>query len=148
MPKENVAGFSLRLNLDNEQHMRIYKVLHDLNVDIHKSKNQFMVEALDFYIRSFEEEELVKNATIVQAKKQGCISRDEFENFKAEIKIEIRNEMIQLLGSMIVGKQINVAQTVTEVSTATQSEKAERADEDEIVGMTDPEAISLISSWG
>ncbi|MHB8129035.1 MAG: hypothetical protein ACYDEX_08570 [Mobilitalea sp.] len=148
MPKENVAGFSLRLNLDNEQHMRIYKVLHDLNVDIHKSKNQFMVEALDFYIRSFEEEKLVKNATIAQAKKQGWISRDDFENFKAEIKIEIRNEMIQLLGSMIVGKQFNVAQTVTEVSTATQSKKAERADEDEIVGMTDPEAISLISSWG
>lgn len=60
MPKENIAGFSLRLNLDNEQHMRIYKVLHDLNVDIHKSKNQFMVEALDFYLRSFEEDDLVR----------------------------------------------------------------------------------------
>jgi hypothetical protein len=148
MPKENVAGFSLRLNLDNEQHMRIYKVLHDLNVDIHKSKNQFMVEALDFYIRSFEEDDLVKNAMMTNANKQGWVSKNDFDDFRTEMKVEIRNELIQLLGAMIAGKQINVAQTVSEVSTVTQSKEIERAGEDEIVGMTDPEAISLISSWG
>jgi len=57
MPKENITSFNFRLNLDNEQHLRVYKIFHNLNVDIHKSKNQFIVDALDFYIRSFEEED-------------------------------------------------------------------------------------------
>lgn len=148
MPKENITSFNFRLNLDNEQHLRVYKVFHNLNVDIHKSKNQFIVDALDFYIRSFEEEDLVKNATMTRAKKQGWVCRDDFETFKAEMKIEIRNEMIQLLGSLIAGKQINVAQTVNEGVGISQSKGVEHGDGEEIVGMTDPDAISLISSWG
>ena len=148
MPKENITSFNFRLNLDNEQHLRVYKIFHNLNVDIHKSKNQFIVDALDFYIRSFEEEDLVKNATMTRAKKQGWVTRDDFENFKAEMKIEIRNEMIQLLGSLIAGKQINAAQAVTEDALAIQSRDIEHDTGEEVVGMTDPDAISLISSWG
>lgn len=85
---------------------------------------------------------------MTRAKKQGWVSRDDFETFKAEMKIEIRNEMIQLLGSLIAGKQINVAQSVTEGATVSQSKGFEHDAGEEIVGMTDPDAISLISSWG
>lgn len=85
---------------------------------------------------------------ITTANKQGWVSRNDFDDLRTEMKVEIRNELIQLLGAMIAGKQINVAQTVTESSRTTQSKEIERAGEDEIVGMTDPEAISLISSWG
>lgn len=76
------------------------------------------------------------------------MTRDDFENFKAEMKIEIRNEMIQLLGSLIAGKKVNAAQTVTEGALAIQSRDIERDAGAEVVGMTDPDAISLISSWG
>lgn len=148
MPKENIASFNLRLNLGNEQHLRIYKVLHDLNVDIHKSKNQFIVEALDFYIRSFEDDDLVKNAAMTRAKKQGWVSRNDFENFKTEMKVEVRNELIHLLGSMITGKQINVSEGVTQATSSNEMKPIDREVEDDIVGMTDADAISLISSWG
>ncbi len=101
MPKENIISFNFRLNLDNEQHLRVYKIFHNLNVDIHKSKNQFIVDALDFYIRSFEEEDLVKNATMTRAKKQGWVSRDDFDTFKAEMKIEITLPGLKLVRMII-----------------------------------------------
>ena len=148
MPEDNIASYNLRLNLDNEQHMRIYKVLSDLNLAIHKSKNKFIVEALDFYIRSFDEEDLVKKVAQARAKKQGWVSRNDFESLKAEMKIEVRNEIIQLLGSMILGNQINVLQPTIEDTKADQSRMIEYDSEDEFVGMTNQEAISLISSWG
>ena len=40
MARSNVANHSLRLNLDNEQHRRVEKVLAGLNLDVHKSINQ------------------------------------------------------------------------------------------------------------
>jgi hypothetical protein len=148
MPKENIAGFSLRLNLDNEQHIRIYKVLHELNVDIHKSKNQFMVEALDFYIRSFEEDDLLKNAMIAKANKQGWVSKSDFEEFKTEMKVEVRNELIQLLGGMIAGKNINDVHAISSVSAVSQHVGSDFGVAEEVSGMTNQDAINLISSWG
>ena len=53
-----MANHSLRLNLDNEQHRRVEKVLVHLNLDVHKSINQFLVEAADSYIRRLEGSEL------------------------------------------------------------------------------------------
>ena len=45
----------LRLNMQNDQHQRIQRVLESLNKDVHKSENQFMIKAIDFYIQSFDD---------------------------------------------------------------------------------------------
>lgn len=58
MARSNVANHSLRLNLDNEQHRRVEKVLAGLNLDVHKSINQFLVEAADAYISRLEGSDL------------------------------------------------------------------------------------------
>ena len=55
MGKGNIVYHSLRMNLDNEQHRRVHAVLADLNTDIHKSVNQFLVDAADAYIRGLWE---------------------------------------------------------------------------------------------
>jgi hypothetical protein len=128
--------------------MRVYKIFHNLNVDIHKSKNQFIVDALEFYIRSFEDDDLVKDAMTAKAKKQGWLSRDDFEDLKIEIKLEIRDELIHLLGQMVAGKQIADSHTELEFRTTNNRRSIDRSTDDEVVGMTDPDAISLISSWG
>lgn len=148
MSKENISCFNFRLNLDNEQHMRVYKIFHNLNVDIHKSKNQFIVDALEFYIRSFEEDDLVKDAMKAKVNKQGWLSRDDFDDLKIEIKLEIRDELIHLLGQMVAGKQIADSHTELEFRTTNNRRSIDRSTDDEVVGMTDPDAISLISSWG
>lgn len=41
MADKDVVRISLRLNMQNEQHQRIYRVLASLDKDIHKSANQF-----------------------------------------------------------------------------------------------------------
>lgn len=56
MGKQNVVKHSLRLNLHNEQHRKIQRVFEGLNKEVHKSENQFMIKAMDFYIQSFEED--------------------------------------------------------------------------------------------
>ena len=53
MAKTNICYHRLRLNIDNEQHQRVEKVLADLNTEIHKSVNKFIVDSIDFYIRSW-----------------------------------------------------------------------------------------------
>lgn len=72
MAKSNICYHNVRLNLDNEQHCRIHKVLAELNTEIHKSVNQFIVDAVDYYIRSLNDESLVKGAG-EQKKKQGTL---------------------------------------------------------------------------
>ena len=52
MSKTNICYHSLRLNMDNEQHQRVEKVLANLNTEIHKSVNKFIVDSIDFYIRN------------------------------------------------------------------------------------------------
>ena len=48
----------MRMNLDNEQHRRIHMILSDLNTNVHKSVNQFLIDATDAYIRKLEGSEL------------------------------------------------------------------------------------------
>ena len=49
---------------------------------------------------------------------------------------------------MVAGKQISDVYTELEVRTTNNRRSIDRNPEDEVVGMTDPDAISLISSWG
>ena len=56
MVGRNIVKHSLRLNLQEEEQRRIQEVLENLNKEIHRSENLFITRALDFYIRSFEEE--------------------------------------------------------------------------------------------
>ena len=46
MARKDVEQFNLRLNLNNPNHLKIYRTFQDLNTDIHKSRNNFIIEAL------------------------------------------------------------------------------------------------------
>ena len=50
MARKDVEQFNLRLNLNNPNHLKIYRTFQDLNTDIHKSRNNFIIEALLRYI--------------------------------------------------------------------------------------------------
>ena len=65
MAKPNICYHNVRINLDNEQHCRVHRVLSKLNKKIHKSVNQFIVDAVDFYIGSMNDENLVEDAVVL-----------------------------------------------------------------------------------
>ena len=95
--KGNIVYHNLRMNLDNEQHRRVHLVLSKLNIEIHKSVNQFLIDAADFYIRSFQEDRLLKE----NEKETKYISRQELENVRRELREEVKNEIIVLLGAAL-----------------------------------------------
>ena len=101
MVKQNVIKHCLRLNMQNEQHQRIQKVLEGLNKDIHKSENQFIIKAVDFYIRSFEEDDIVEKQH--QNRKPEYVTVEAIEGIRKELESSMKDELIRLLGTAITG---------------------------------------------
>ena len=144
MAKSNICYHNVRLNLDNEQHCRVHKVLSELNTEIHKSVNQFIVDAVDFYIRSLNDESLVKDAA-EQKKNAGYISRDDLDSIRAELKSEVKNEIIMLLGAALGAGGVRVAAAPTGRNSvdAAAVETAGGVKEPD-----DPAMMELVDSWG
>ena len=145
MAKSNICYHNVRLNLDNEQHCRIHKVLAELNTEIHKSVNQFIVDAVDYYIHSLNDESLVKGAGEPK-KDAGYITREDLDGIRSELKNEVKNEIIMLLGAALGGGAARVAEggmgrmvmeTVVKETAASITEEPE-----------DPTMMELVDNWG
>lgn len=50
---------SVRLNMSNPQHVKINDVIQNLDPKIFKSKNQFIIDAIQFYIDNYGKETLL-----------------------------------------------------------------------------------------
>ena len=141
MARSNVANHSLRLNLDNEQHRRVEKVLAGLNLDVHKSINQFLVEAADAYISKLEGSDLTYD-DIPKKQDTRYLTMDDIAEIRREIKDELQREMIGILASsLITGKVMQVPELKTVRKVAKQDEAEDVTDADETT-------IGLASSWG
>ena len=139
--KDNIVYHNMRMNLDNEQHRRIHMVLTDLNTNVHKSVNQFLIDATDAYIRKLEGNELT-NEEKAQPEEHLYITREDLEKIRREIKDELQKEMISILGSaLITGKVIQMPEVRTVRENITQKEN----EEDMSVNET---TMGLVSSWG
>ena len=136
--KGNIVYHNMRMNLDNEQHRRVHLVLSKLNTGIHKSVNQFLIDAADFYIRSFQEEDIFKE----RKQETQYISKQELETIRRELKEEMKNEIIILLGTALTkGKGIIQGIGDGQASGTYESVKEEETENDPVVG-------SLADSWG
>lgn len=101
MAKQSIIKHCLRLNMQNEQHQRIQKVLEGLNKDIHKSENQFIIKAVDFYIRSFEDDDIMEK--LHWKKKPEYVTVEALEDIRRELESSMKDDMIRLLGTAITG---------------------------------------------
>ena len=139
MGKGNIVYHNLRMNLDNEQHRRIHAVLADLNTDIHKSVNQFLIDAADAYIRRLGDQETVRT------EKRECpyITKEEFEQVRKEIREELQREIIQTLGMALAGTRVPPAFGMVP---AGEMEGTGNGREEEAAA--DVTTIGLASSWG
>lgn len=59
MAMEHIVRHTCRFNVKNPQHKKINEVLANLNTDVCKSKSQFMIDAIEFYINNFGKESFV-----------------------------------------------------------------------------------------
>ena len=146
MAKTNICYHSLRLNMDNEQHQRVEKVLANLNTEIHKSVNKFIVDSIDFYIRSLDGENL-----LVQPggkKEKEYLTREDFAGICADIREQARDEVVRMLGLALSGSQPAAVTAVTlkdsvgtETMEGTDGSSSLETEEDHIIA-------ELASGWG
>ena len=131
---------SVRLNMNNPQHVKINNVLQNLDSNIFKSKNQFIIDACQFYIDHYGEEQFMEKK---ERKRESFISVEDIDEIKAELievaMNEATKEVIKLLGGVISG--MNVGQSVIRPSTYN---KDEEPTEDV---MDDADVAGLAMSW-
>ena len=138
--REYEVKTSVRLNMNNPQHVKINNVLQNLDTNIFKSKNQFIIDACQFYIDHYGEEQFMEKK---ERKRESFISVEDIDEIKAELievaMNEARKEVIKLLGGVISG--MNVGQSVIRPSTYN---KDEEPTEDV---MDDADVAGLAMSW-
>lgn len=138
--KENIVYHNMRMNLDNEQHRRVHRILSDLNTNVHKSVNQFLIDAADAYIRKLEGSELTNEE---KQKSENCryITREDLEKIRREIKEELQREMIIILGSALAGGRVIQMPEIKTEKNLPQNDAEEGIN-------ADATTIGLASSWG
>lgn len=112
MAKDNLLYYSFRLNVNNPQHVKVNNVLKDLDPR-YKSRNQFLVDAAEFYIDHMGEENITVSGAEKKAARHGFVTRDEFDEMKEKLEqkvmTEARNEVIRLLGGVLAGSRLSGA---------------------------------------
>lgn len=151
MAKSNDEGdyYSLRCSRTNPQHVYVNKILTDLNLDIFKSKNQFIVDAIEAYSKMLDQDNLTVSAVIEKSRKEGYITRNDLEEIKREISDrvvkEVQNEVISLLGTALAARQ-NVmipAETCMQTANIQQTVNQTKEVSDEISN----EMVGVVHSW-
>ena len=146
MAKTNICYHSLRLNMDNEQHQRVEKVLADLNTEIHKSVNKFIVDSIDFYIRSLDGENLV--AQPGGKKEKEYLTREDFAGICADIREQARDEVVRMLGMALAGSR-PPAVTAAPLNVSAGTENMEGTEDDGSLGTEEDHIMAeLASGWG
>ena len=92
--------------MEEPKQAEIYQILTSLDKYIYKSQNQFLVDALEFYIEHSGKDMLTQQE---QAEQQRYITAEELEQIKKELRGELleeaRNELLKLLGQYAAGAQ-------------------------------------------
>lgn len=115
-------------------------ILSDLNTNVHKSVNQFLIDATDAYIRKLEGSELTNEE---KPKSENCryITREDLDKIRREIKEELQREMIIILGSALAGGRIVQIPAIKTEKNPPQNDAEEDIN-------ADATTIGLASSWG
>ena len=95
---------SVRLNMSNPQHVKINDVIQNLDPKIFKSKNQFIIDAIQFYIDNYGKE------TFVIKKKE----KERAEYIRSEDIDDIKEEVIEAATNEAKGNVKSVEQTEPE----------------------------------
>lgn len=112
MAKDNLITTSFRLNMNNPKHVKINNVLKNLNPQIYKSRNQFLIDAAVFFIEHYGDENFMERK---ENEEMHLVTREELEVIKKELvqtaMTEARREVIRLLGGVIAGAKVTIQET-------------------------------------
>ena len=112
---KNDDGFyhTLRLSRRNPSHIRMHQILVDLDKSVYKSQNQFIVDAVEFYINALEEDVITNSGK--QKRQESFATKEELqevkESMRAEMITEVNKQILSVIGTftgnLIKGTNIN-----------------------------------------
>ena len=120
-------------------------ILTDLNTNVHKSVNQFLIDATDAYIRKLEGNELT-NEEKAQSKEHLYITRTDLDEIRREIKDELQREMIGILTSHILTEKIKILQEMQSTKEGFEEKYLESRHEEDL--RADETTVDLAGKWG
>lgn len=121
--------------------LRLIKSFQKLNPNVYKSKNQFVIEALEFYIQNFGNEQyMLENEPSPFITKVEL--KDILSKFREDILKESRKDIMGLVGGMISG----IRETKAIVHTTNDEPEVENTKESELD--KDPYFNNLIDGVG
>lgn len=143
---DNGIYHNFRLSKSNPQHIKVDKILRDLNPNVVKSKNQYITDAIEYYTNVLDNEDLTVTGAMEKANKSRFVTRGEIDEMKREIRdfvvIDVQKEMLALLGTF-TGNMANSFPA----RGSQQSEVNRNKTED--FGIQEDETINgLASKWG
>lgn len=138
MKNENIVFRSFRMNMDNPQHVKVNEILSNIDKDVCKSKNQFVIDAIEFYVDQYGKETFTKN----EEGTRHYIRIEDLEKIKKEIEeavlTESRREVIRILGTAVSGR--GIYQTAVQPAANEATEIDDEPEDDEVVS-------GLASGW-
>ncbi len=112
MSVKNIVQHNLRLSIYNPEHMMIHETLKNLNLDIHKSINSFIIEALVHYIKGIEPEHITNSAKNGDADRQEYLTKKEFDDAVPSIinavTARVNKELLSTLFTTMVRENIKL----------------------------------------
>lgn len=100
MSRDDSILYSFRLNINNPEHLKLHKILRDLDTSIYKSKSNFIIEILKNYLIYGENSTLFCHDEV--AEQGGYVTKEYVDNLKVDIRQELEKEIKQELFNMVV----------------------------------------------
>lgn len=144
---------NFRLNLNNPNHLKIYRVFEDLNKDIHKSRTNFIIEALLAYITEASSDKLTKGGAEEMAKREGYVTRKEFDGMENRVTAKVMKEVAEFMSKAAFSSQgmmVQMLQPVMQMGNRQKATKPETEEQTEAAEGTDKtlEEMALLFSNG
>ncbi|SNU09888.1 hypothetical protein SAMN06297422_13423 [Lachnospiraceae bacterium] len=83
MSSDDSIMHAFRLNINNPDHLKIHKILRDLDLSIYKSKSNFIVEILKTHLLGDGEYVPLSDSDV--AKQGGYVTKEYVDNLKESI---------------------------------------------------------------
>ena len=121
MQKSNIYQHNLRLNLDDERHLKVHRYLMNINEDVYKSKNAYIIRAI---LEGAEKANSVtEDGEYVE---KGLLTDEQIKELEERItknlKKEVLNEVLKVLLNMIVSQPSNVLQQAGQIQSVKEEE--------------------------
>lgn len=107
MAKDDVMQHIFRLNLENPIELRLHQQLLDVNLDVYKSKNKYIIKKLSAGI--FGEADDLEFSEKNKQQEKNSISPEELHAMEQRITQNVLTEVLRTLLNMVVqpaGKQV------------------------------------------